>query len=109
MKKGNVYYDDMFCGTIMQNDDNIFIFEYDDEWFNNPNTKSISLTLPKTKKRYESNILFSFFDGLIPEGYLLELAIKKFSIASNDRMSLLLKTCHNPIGIVSVKEASEHE
>ena len=109
MKKGNVYYDDMFCGTIMQSDDNIFIFEYDDEWFNNPNTKSISLTLPKTTKRYESNILFSFFDGLIPEGYLLELAIKKFNIASNDRMSLLLKTCHNPIGIVSVREANEHE
>lgn len=109
MKKGNVYYEDMFCGTIMQNDDNIFIFEYDDEWLNNPNTKSISLTLPKTRKRYESNILFSFFDGLIPEGYLLELAIKKFNIASNDRMSLLLKTCHNPIGIVSVKEINEYE
>lgn len=104
MKKGYVYYDDALCGTIIQNDDNLFVFEYTDEWFENKDAKTVSLTLPKTQKRYESNILFPFFDGLIPEGYLLEVALKKYNINQNDRMSLLLKTCHNPIGIVSVKE-----
>ena len=107
MKIGYVYYDDSYCGTITQDDDNKFIFEYDDKWYDDLNSKSISLTLPKSQKKYESNILFPFFDGLIPEGYLLEAAIKKFNISSNDRMSLLLKTCDNPIGIVSVKENKE--
>ncbi len=104
MKIGYVYYDKMFAGKIIQDDNNEFIFEYDDNYYNDEYTKSISLTLPKKNKRYTSNILFPFFDGLIPEGYLLEVALKKFNISANDRMSLLLKTCKNPIGIVSVRE-----
>lgn len=109
MRKGYVFYDDVLCGTIIQTDDNLFVFEYSDDWFLDENKKPVSLTLPKTNKRYESNILFPFFDGLIPEGYLLEVALKKYNLSSNDRMALLLKTCHNPIGIVSVKEENDNE
>lgn len=104
MKIGYVYYDEIFAGKIIQDDNNEFVFEYDDKYFDDKNCKAISLTLPKDNKKYTSNILFPFFDGLIPEGYLLEVALKKFNIASNDRMALLLKTCKNPIGIVSVRE-----
>lgn len=104
MKIGYVYYDEIFAGKIIQDDNNEFVFEYDDKYFDDKNYKAISLTLPKDNKKYTSNILFPFFDGLIPEGYLLEVVLKKFNIASNDRMALLLKTCRNPIGIVSVRE-----
>ena len=103
MKIGLVYYDNEYCGVIVQYDNNHFTFEYDDSYFANKDKKAISLTMPKSQKKYESNILFPFFDGLIPEGYLLEVAIRKFNISRNDRMSLLLKTCNNPIGIVSVR------
>lgn len=109
MKKGYVFYDNLLCGSIMQTDDNLFVFEYTDSWFNDKNTKPVSLTLTKRQKRYESNILFPFFDGLIPEGYLLEVALKIYNISLNDRMSLLLKTCHNPIGIISVREEPNNE
>ena len=104
MKIGYVYYDEIFAGKIIQDDNNEFVFEYDDKYFDDKNCKTISLTLPQYNQKYTSNILFPFFDGLIPEGYLLEVALKKFNIASNDRMALLLKTCRNPIGIVSVRE-----
>ena len=104
MKKGYVYCDNVLAGTLTQNDDGVFVFCYDDAYLSNENSKPISLTLPKSQKQYESNILFPFFDGLIPEGYLLELALKKYNLSNNDRMSLLLKTCRNPIGIVSIKE-----
>ena len=60
MKQGFVYYDDSFCGTITQTDENIFIFEYGERWFNDKNSKLVSLTLPKTNKRYESNVLFYY-------------------------------------------------
>ena len=109
MKKGLVYCNDLFCGTIIQDDDNKFIFEYTLDWFNDESKPAISLTMPKTQKIYQSDILFPFFDGLIPEGYLLELAIRSFGIKANDRMTLLLKTCNNPIGNVSVKEDLQNE
>ena len=104
MKKGQVLCDDKLCGYIIQNDDNTFVFEYTDEWYLDSNSKNVSLTLPKIKQKYESNILFPFFDGLIPEGYLLEVALKKFNLSRNDRMTLLLKTCSDPIGNISIRE-----
>ena len=66
MKVGQVYYDNEFCGTITQTYDNIFIFEYDETWFINPDSKSISLTMPKTQKKYvliisKVNSLFAYF------------------------------------------------
>lgn len=104
MKKGYVFCDESLAGIIKQEDDGSFIFEYDEKYLNNPLNKSISLTLPKINKKYVSNVLFPFFDGLIPEGYLLEIALQKYELHSNDRMSLLLKTCKDPIGNVSIKE-----
>lgn len=104
MKIGYVYYDEIYAGKLTQEDDGTFSFEYDNNYFSNLLNKPISLTLPLTSQVYKSNILFPFFDGLIPEGYLLEVALRKYKLHSNDRMSLLLKTCKDPIGIVSVKE-----
>lgn len=104
MKQGYVYYCDRLCGTIIQTDENRFIFEYLDSWLADDNAKPVSLTLPTSNRRYESTVLFPFFDGLIPEGYLLEVAMRMYNIERNDRMSLLLKVCHDPIGAVSVWE-----
>jgi serine/threonine-protein kinase HipA len=104
MKIGYVFYDQIFAGKIIQEDDGTFCFEYDKNYFENPSSKPISLTLPLSNRTYNSNILFPFFDGLIPEGYLLEVALRKYKLKDNDRMSLLLKTCKDPIGIVSIRE-----
>ena len=47
-------------------------------------------------------VLFPFFDGLIPEGWLLDIAEKSWKINRRDRMSLLLACCKDCIGAVSV-------
>ena len=57
----------------------------------------------KISETYESNILFPFFDGIIPEGWLLEIAHRKWKVDINDRMGLLLSVCEDTIGAVSVK------
>lgn len=106
MKKGDVFINDILCGHIIQ-DESGFRFWYREEYLSKPDSMPVSLTLPLRKEPYESNILFPFFDGLIPEGYLLEIAIRKFGIRANDRMGLLLKTCKDTIGNVSVMEALE--
>jgi serine/threonine-protein kinase HipA len=54
------------------------------------------------EEAFHSNVLFPFFDGLIPEGWLLELAGRSWKIDRRDRMSLLLACCKDCIGAVSV-------
>jgi serine/threonine-protein kinase HipA len=62
----------------------------------------ISLTLPLQEDAFVSPVLFPFFDGLIPEGWLLDVAIRNTDISILDRMSLLLLCCKDCIGSVSV-------
>ena len=56
------------------------------------------LTLPITHVPYTSSVLFPFFDGLIPEGWLLDIAEQSWKISSRDRMALLLACCKDCIG-----------
>ncbi len=102
-RSGTVFYKDIPCGKISETDDG-YAFEYDSEWLQNPSAEAVSLTLPLTEKPYKSNTLFSFFDGLIPEGWLLEIAVKNWKLNPHDRMGLLLSTCQDCIGAVSVKQ-----
>ena len=62
----------------------------------------ISLTMPLQEEAYVSPVLFPFFDGLIPEGWLLDVVLRNTDISILDRMSLLLLCCKECIGSVSV-------
>jgi serine/threonine-protein kinase HipA len=63
--------------------------------------------MPVSKEKYIENKLFPFFDGLIPEGWLLDIATKNWKINANDRMGLLLSCCRSCIGAVSVEPINE--
>jgi serine/threonine-protein kinase HipA len=100
-RKGLVYFKDMLAGIIAETDEG-YEFSYDDDYLRNKNAQSISLILPLTPQKYESKVLFAFFDGLIPEGWLLDLATRHWKVKSNDRFELLLLTCRDTIGAVTV-------
>ena len=94
---------DWLAGVLTE-DENGFHFQYDQAYLNRKEAEPISLTLPLSEKQYESMVLFPFFDGLIPEGWLLDIAQKNWKLDPRDRMEILLKTCQDCIGAVSVEE-----
>ena len=75
---------------------------YDKDFLESTHAEAISLTMPLTDKPYQDKVLFPFFDGLIPEGWLLNIAEKSWKINQRDRMSLLLACCRDCIGAVSI-------
>lgn len=103
MKKAEVYMYDKLTGILME-DENGFHFKYDRSYLKADDAEPISLTLPLSDKEYESKVMFPFFDGLIPEGWLLDIAQKNWKLNPRDRMEILLKTCNDCIGAVSIKE-----
>ncbi len=105
--KGNVFYKDQFAGVVEETDTG-FRFTYDTQYLN-LNGEPISVTLPTSTTMYESNTMFPFFDGLIPEGWLLDIASEYWKISTNDRMSLLLTVCEDCIGAVSVVNQQKDE
>ncbi len=102
MKQARVFNYDIFAG-ILTEDENGYTFAYDADYLVGEKAEPISLTLPLTDKPYISNVLHPFFDGLIPEGWLLNLAERNWKINNRDRMSLLLACCKDCIGAVSVQ------
>ena len=105
-RKGNVFFNGKLCGTISETDEG-YCFSYTDQYLDEDNAQPVSLTLPVSKKNFFSKTLFAFFDGLIPEGWLLEVAVKNWKINPRDRMGLLLATCRDCIGAVSIEEAKD--
>ena len=101
-KKGKVFYKEYFAGIIEENEDG-YSFTYDPEYTRLEKAKPISLTMPIKQLSYRSKTMFPFFDGLIPEGWLLEIAEKNWKINERDRMELLLSFCRDTIGAVSIE------
>lgn len=105
MKKGFVYKKEKLAGTIWE-DERGYHFQYDKLYLNNPVYGEVSKTLPLREDVFVENNMIPFFDGLIPEGWLLKIAIDNWKLNPRDRMSLLLTLCHDNIGDVSVKKGS---
>lgn len=101
MRQAKVYYKDFLAGTIAEDDDG-YIFQYDKKYLEKKDPKPVSLTLPLSSNPYRDKVLFPFFDGLIPEGWLLNIAITNWKINPRDRFGLLITLCKDCIGCVSV-------
>jgi len=105
-RTGNVYVKGVLCGKLSESEEG-YTFRYDAEYLLDSKSQAVSMTLPLSSKAYQSKTLFAFFDGLIPEGWLLDIAEKNWKINYKDRMGLLLTCCKDCIGAVSVVKNEE--
>ncbi len=103
MRQAKIFYDYIFCGVLTETVEGTFTFKYDEDYVDHYPKQFITFTMPVRKKEYKDKRLFAFFEGLIPEGWLLDIASKNWKINRNDRMGLLLACCQNCIGAVSVQ------
>jgi len=103
MRKAKVYMHNELAGLLTESEEG-YTFVYDLNYLTRSSAKPISLTLPLQDKSYVSRTMIPFFDGLIPEGWLLDIAEKNWKLNARDRMGLLLACCRDCIGAVSIEE-----
>ena len=101
MRKAKVFRNEEFAGELWEDEDG-FHFLYDQAFMLSDNAEPVSLTLPLQEKEFTNAVLFPFFDGLIPEGWLLNIVEKNWKINQRDRFGILLVTGKDCIGNVSV-------
>lgn len=102
MRSASIYYDQQLAGTLTETDEGLYTFAYHPDYVQQFPDQYLTFTMPVTEKVYTEKRLFAFFEGLIPEGWLLDIASKSWKINRNDRMGLLMACCENCIGAVSV-------
>ena len=101
-RKAFVYVCNEYAGLLEETDAG-YSFAYDKNYLACEKPLPVSLTLPLQEHPYESQTLFAFFDGLIPEGWLLDIVSHNWKIDHNDRFGLLLAACRDCIGNVSIQ------
>lgn len=103
MRQATIYYQDIPAGMLTETDEGEYRFTYDEAYIRDYPDQFLTFTMPVTDKPYIDKRLFPFFEGLIPEGWLLDIVSKNWKLNPNDRMGLLLLCCRNCIGAVSVQ------
>jgi serine/threonine-protein kinase HipA len=103
LRKAHVYYKNELAGTITETDAG-YVFQYDKDFLKQ--NISISISLPSREEPYRSKALFSFFKGLLPEGWYLNIVSAVQKVDSNDDFGVLLSTTSmDTIGAVTVRPA----
>src|SRR5690606_18010540 len=106
-KRGKVYVRKKLAGIIEQGDGE-FKFTYEPSYLRSK-AEPVSLRLPLREEPYIEKTMIPYFDGLIPEGWLLNIAQDNWKIDRTDRMLLLLTLCRDCIGAVTVEDDSAEE
>ena len=106
--KGIVYLRDKKAGFLERTESG-YRFTYYQEYLSVKNAQPVSLTLPVREEPYESESLFPFFLGLIPEGWLLDITSRTLKIDPENSFEILLATGGDCIGAVTVISEADGE
>jgi serine/threonine-protein kinase HipA len=105
MRTAYVYFQDQLAGTLKETETG-YTFQYERDYLDSTNSTNlpIGINFPLREEPYTTSTIPPFFDGLIPEGWLLGHITRNWKINTKDRMGILLKACHDCIGAVSIRE-----
>lgn len=101
LTKANVYLRNELAGLLEKLPSGYFQFSYYDAWIKQKGIP-IGFAFPLRSAPVSSEILFPFFDNLIPEGWLLKSVEAIYKIDKNNRFALLLATGRETIGAIKV-------
>jgi len=98
-----VLFRDEPCGWLEDHHDGSCLFAYSQAWLGRPGAEPISRRLPLRPEPYPSRGLHPFFLGLLPEGWLFDLAVAHLKLSEADPFGLVAALCRDNIGAVSLQ------
>ena len=102
--KAEVFNNGILAGILEKQLNGTYSFEYDEVYLQNDKNPSISLTMPRSINKHESEKLFAFFFGLLSEGVNKNIQCRLLKIDENDHFGRLLLTAQEDnIGAITLK------
>jgi serine/threonine-protein kinase HipA len=99
MRQATVLVHGIEAGVLKELDNDGFQFIYNETYNNAP----VSLTMPVSRKIYEFERFPAFFEGLLPEGVMLDGLLRKYKLDKNDLFGQLIQVGHDLVGAVTVE------
>jgi serine/threonine-protein kinase HipA len=108
----NILMNGSLIGQLHKNANGSLSFNYDEEWLQTPGARPISLSLPLVQKSFTGDVVYDFFDNLLPDNSQIRARIQaKFQVTSNQPFDLLAsigRDCIGAIQIISEKKVFQH-
>lgn len=110
MRQAVVYRNGERVGYLTEESRRSYTFSYDDTWHADTSKPAVSLTLPKTQKKYTSEWLFPFFFNMLSEGVNKKLQSNLLHIDESDSFGLLMATAQSDtIGAITIQPVKQDE
>jgi len=100
MKKAYVFVNAIKAGILRELQAGKYQFAYFDDYHGAP----VSLTMPLNNRVYDFDAFPSFFEGLLPEGVMLEALLRKYKIDRHDYFGQLIMVGQDVVGAVTLEE-----
>lgn len=100
MRKACVSVNGIKAGILEELQDRTYQFTYRADYHGAP----VSLTMPLINRLYSFDLFPPFFEGLLPEGIMLEALLRKYKIDKNDYFSQLILVGQDVVGAVTIEE-----
>lgn len=104
MRKAKIFVHNILAGYL---EELIFKKKYSVAYINEYGGPPISLTMPTETKTYHFDSFPSFFDGVLPEGIMLEGLLRTKKIDRDDCFSQLMAVGKDLVGCITVLEIKE--
>ena len=101
-RSGVVYWGERVAGYVRETESGME-FRYDVNWLAETDAPPVSLTMPLRTDPYATEGPHPFFAGLLPEGWLHNIALSKLKLAPNDWFGQMLALCRDCVGAVSIQ------
>ena len=99
MKKAYVFVSAIKAGILEELQVGKYKFTYLDDYSGAP----VSLTMPLINQVYEFDAFPPFFEGLLPEGAMLEALLRKYKLDRHDYFGQLIIVGQDVVGAVTLE------
>ena len=78
-------------------------FDYDGSWLNTPGARPVSLSLPLSTQRYTGDVVYNFFDNLLPDNPVIRNKIQaRFGVKTSHAFDLLNAIGSDCVGAIQL-------
>lgn len=105
-KKNNslsVLMNGLLIGTLEKATNGSMTFSYDKTWLETPSARPISLSLPLIAQPFVGDVVYNFFDNLLPDNPQIRARIQaKFQVATSQPFDLLSSIGKDCVGAIQM-------
>lgn len=99
----NIYMNGIHVGKLEKSIQGAINFTYHQAWLDAPGARPISLSLPLINKAFTGDIVYNFFDNLLPDNTQIRGRIQaKFHVATNHPFDLLARIGKDCVGAIQL-------